>query len=67
MNVINASEVALRAMKRAANVARACAKRYGVTVAIWKDNNVVLLDPVPENVQQDGAAQPAAIENLKPE
>lgn len=39
------SERALAAMIRAAERARARARRFGSTVAIWKDGAVALVDP----------------------
>lgn len=67
MKLINESEAALRAMKRAADTARERAILYGVPVAIWKDGNVVLLEPELTKAQQDGAEQPATIVDAKSE
>ena len=43
----NTSEVdlALRAMHRAAETARIRAKRYGSKLAVWRDGEVVLVEP----------------------
>lgn len=50
-------ELALRAMKRAAERARKRAARYGLKIGIWEDGEITFQEPDP-TAEQDAAANP---------
>lgn len=62
MNQKSESEMALDAMKRAAETARQRAARFHSRLAIWRDGKVVLIDPNEWKAGQDGAVNPSASE-----